>query len=467
MPQDRFNLTGRAALLAAIAAAYPVIGYCAPAAQVDFAVGNVTAMGSNGQSRTLGKGAQIEQGDTVNTNGGRAQLRFTDGAYVSLQPESQFRIDQYRFEGKADGNEKGLFSLLKGGLRTITGLVGRSNKANYQISTSVATIGIRGTEYTIQYGKSITGTVGEGEIEVCNGAGCLSVTNGESYYVQTQEIKPVLTNKRTDLPPPEPTQPPSNFEQGENKDPGGNPLPGLLMTGTQNPVSIGTVNDQGGFCCRPTYGTATLDANGVLIDLNGEVLTNVAMSGNDGIIAWGTGVGGFSGGETVHFVLGIPTQASDLANLAINNPIGTYTLIGGTSPTIRDFNSGTTFSGTLTGATLTANFAMMLVDASVAMKFNLGSATMALSAAGTGMSINTFSGSSFSGFFCASNSCTITGGSCSTNFLRMQGFFAGPNAIRAGLVYEVSVSGTTGPVGAAAGTSISGNAIGAAAFAKK
>ena len=235
MPQDRFNLNVRAALLAAIASAYPVIGHSAPAARVDFAVGNVTVLGSNGQSRTLGKGAQIEQGDTVNTNGGRAQLRFTDGAYVSLQPQSEFRIDQYRFEGNQDGNEKGLFSLLKGGLRTITGLVGRSNKKNYQISTAVATIGIRGTEYTIQYGKSITGTVGEGEIEVCNGAGCLSVTNGESYYVQNQDIKPELTNKGTDLPPPEPTQPPSKFAQGENKDAGGNPLPGFLMAGHAKP----------------------------------------------------------------------------------------------------------------------------------------------------------------------------------------------------------------------------------------
>ena len=175
MPQDRFKLTDRTALIAAIAAAYPAVGYAAPAAQVDFAVGDVTAVGPNGQSRTLGKGAQIEQGDTVNTNAGRAQLRFTDGAYVSLQPQTQFRIDQYRYEGKSDGNEKGFFSLLKGGLRTITGLVGRSNKRNYQVSTSVATIGIRGTEYTIQYGQSVTGTVGEGEINVCNGAGCLSV----------------------------------------------------------------------------------------------------------------------------------------------------------------------------------------------------------------------------------------------------------------------------------------------------
>ncbi len=216
MPQTQFRRNSRAALLAAIAAAYPIAGYPAPAARVDFAVGNVTAVNTSGQSRTLAKGASLDQGETINTNNGRAQLRFTDGAYVSLQPESQFRIDQYRFDGKVDGSEKGLFSLLKGGLRTITGLVGRSNRKNYQITTTVATIGIRGTEYTIQYGQSVSGTVGEGEIEVCNGVGCLSVTDGESYYVQSQEFKPVLSNKKTDLPPPSPQNPPNTFAEGEH-----------------------------------------------------------------------------------------------------------------------------------------------------------------------------------------------------------------------------------------------------------
>jgi hypothetical protein len=42
------------------------------------------------------------------------QLRFTDGAYVSLQPQTLFRVDDYRYDGKADGNERGFFSLLKG-----------------------------------------------------------------------------------------------------------------------------------------------------------------------------------------------------------------------------------------------------------------------------------------------------------------------------------------------------------------
>jgi FecR protein len=445
MPQDRFNLTGRAALLAAIAAAYPVIGYTAPAAQVDFAVGNVTAVGSNGQSRALGKGAQVEQGDTVNTNGGRAQLRFTDGAYVSLQPESQFRIDQYRFEGKQDGNEKGFFSLLKGGLRTITGLVGRSNKKSYQVSTSVATIGIRGTEYTIQYGNSVTGTVGEGQIEVCNGGGCLSVTNGESYYVLNQEVKPVLTNKRTDLPPPEPTNPPTNFTQGNNVDSTGNPI-GFLLTGSQAPISIGRVAEICGVFCTPSSpGTVVLDQNGSVTDLNGALLSNVSMSGNDGIIAWGHGFS-VSSGEILHFVVGLPTPSADILSLQLAKTVASYSLIGSTQPTI--FSSGQS-TGTLTGATLKVDFGNNLVSASV----NLLANGVGINAGANNMILNSFSGSTFNSLGSASNFCNATSGSCSAS---MAGILAGANAIRAGLVYDVSHSDANG----------SANIIGAAAFAK-
>ncbi len=452
MPQDRFNLTGRAVLLAAIAAAYPVIGYSAPAARVDFAVGNVTAVGSNGQSRALGKGAQIEQGDTVNTNGGRAQLRFTDGAYVSLQPESQFRIDQYRYDGKQDGNEKGFFSLLKGGLRTITGLVGRSNKANYQVTTSVATIGIRGTEYTIQYGNSVTGTVGEGQIEVCNGAGCLSVTNGESYYVQTQEIKPVLTNKRTDLPPPEPTQPPSNFTQGNNVDSSGNPVLGAVLTGTHGDLNIATV----GNCCpsifippalQLPFGTIAFDANGVATAIDGSSITKVTDFGNDGIIAWGFGLD--SSGFPLHYVAGIPTSPTDLALLAINNPVATYSVLRATTPTA--FSCGPLVAGQFTGATLSANFATGLVDASVSVLF--GTSNITGVASGT---LNRGNAGFVNSFSASGSSCTV-GTSC---FVSMNGFFAGVNAIRAGLTYAISGVTVGSPTGSSA------TVTGAVAFTK-
>jgi len=174
------------------------------AARVTFTVGDVVAVDANGRSRPLAKGAEVDEGDTIETRDGRAQLSFSDGAYVSLQPGSQFRIDEYRFSGHNDGGERGIFTLIRGGLRTITGLIGRTNRSNYRVRTAIATIGIRGTEYTMVYAEALTGTVGEGEIDVCNGAGCLNVTSGQSYAVAGESALPVITDTRSDLPPPPP-----------------------------------------------------------------------------------------------------------------------------------------------------------------------------------------------------------------------------------------------------------------------
>jgi hypothetical protein len=446
MPNQIFKLNGQALVLGLIAAAYPVVSYTAPAARVDFAIGNVKAVKPNGEARTIGKGAQIEQGETIATNNGRAQLRFTDGAFVSLQPESEFRIDQYRFDGKQDGNEKGFFSLVKGGLRTITGLVGRSNKNNYQVTTSVATIGIRGTEYTIQYGQSIVGTVGEGEINVCNGAGCLSVTNGESYYVQNDAIKPVLTNKRTDLPPPPPENPPTEFVEGDSVDESGTPCSltntcvaqpqGTILTGKLTGVSMGIANGNlGGRVFLDT--TVDLNGAGVLVsfedtDFCGTFCANPlvnlqspASSGNDGIIAWGTALGA-SGGECClfnqndpqHYVVGIPTNYGTLGNVQ-----GTYSLLGATTPTGTSSGSA---GGQLTSMTMTANFGTGSIDGNMTWMF------------GAVKIDGSFNGSADGPYF-ASGFTTAASGSGSGS-LNMEGFFAGANAERAGFVYHMDNS---------------------------
>lgn len=414
-------------LIFALVAALPVRSLAAPAAQVDFAVGNVTAVRSNGQSRTIAKGAQIEQGETIATNDGRAQLRFTDGAYVSLQPESEFRIDQYRFDGKQDGNEKGFFSLIKGGLRTITGLVGRNNKNNYQVTTSVATIGIRGTEYTIQYGQSVTGTVGEGEINVCNGAGCLSVTNGESYYVQNDAIKPVLTSKRTDLPPPDANSPPPSFVQAEDQ-----LASPFILTGTQILDGI-TADLCDGLCDNPRTGvTVVFDSSGMLLSYDTTVPTSVQMAGNDGVMAWGTFMDTSNSVLINHFVTGAPVPGSDLSNLG--GTTGVYSLIGSTPVN----NSSNVVIGSLDSGSLTVAFGKSL------------SARADLSW--------TINGSPFSGSLTGSGSGSILflSGNCgSTCFAGGPVALFGPNAIRAGMVYRISDSQSN----------IGG--IGAAAFAKK
>lgn len=182
----------------------------AEAAKVDFVLGDVSAVQADGARRALARGESVSAGEMVDTGGGRAQLRFTDGAMVSLQPQTQFRIDAYEFKGQADGSERSFFSLLKGALRTITGAIGKTDRKAYRLDTAVATIGIRGTEYAVAYGNSITVTTNSGLVEVCNRAGCLLVEAGQSAYVADIEKAPVLTTRsalQPLAPPPSPSQP--------------------------------------------------------------------------------------------------------------------------------------------------------------------------------------------------------------------------------------------------------------------
>ena len=80
---------------------------------------------------------------------GRAQFRMSDTAIITLQENSVLRIKKYKFkEGRNDNSA--LLELLQGGLRTITGAIGKNNKKSYELHTPLATIGIRGTDYEVQ-----------------------------------------------------------------------------------------------------------------------------------------------------------------------------------------------------------------------------------------------------------------------------------------------------------------------------
>ncbi|MBL8385568.1 MAG: FecR domain-containing protein, partial [Burkholderiales bacterium] len=180
-------------LAAALSAAFPTVVHAQAVARVDFAAGNVTAQGTDGRARQLTKGAEVRVGETVSTQNGRAQMRFSDGAYVSLQPQTDFKIDNYVFEGRGTPNESAVMSLLKGGMRTITGLIGRTNRDGYRLQTSTATVGIRGTQYSITYdaGGSVTMFVADGAIAVSNQSGTTVVPGGRSVTVNNQNSAPV------------------------------------------------------------------------------------------------------------------------------------------------------------------------------------------------------------------------------------------------------------------------------------
>lgn len=121
--------------------------HAADAGRVLLAGGNAVAIRGN-QTVTLARDSIIHEKDLLRTGpGGTLQVRFSDESLLSLRENSELSVDSYRFAGREDGNELAVFRLVKGGLRTITGLIGRSNHRNYQMKSVTSTIGIRGTDY--------------------------------------------------------------------------------------------------------------------------------------------------------------------------------------------------------------------------------------------------------------------------------------------------------------------------------
>ncbi len=172
----------RIAMASAMAVCFPASGLAAGVARVDFASGAVSATAPDGRSRALSKGSEIEVGETVSTQAGRAQLRFSDGAYMSLQPRTEFKVEEFKFSGKPEAGDSIVMNLLKGGMRTITGLIGRTNRDAYRLKTEVATIGIRGTEYTVKYTNSIEVFVADGVVSVENQSGSFTVPGGTGSW---------------------------------------------------------------------------------------------------------------------------------------------------------------------------------------------------------------------------------------------------------------------------------------------
>lgn len=150
-------------------------------ARVEFSIGRVTAVDADGTRRALRKGATINVGESVVTQRGRVHLRFSDGGYISLKPNTEFRVDEYRFEEKEVSTSRSFFNLVRGGLRAITGLIGKSDRKSYRMRTPAATIGIRGTIFEADLGNSITVRVVEGAIELFDdtGASIRLVQEGE------------------------------------------------------------------------------------------------------------------------------------------------------------------------------------------------------------------------------------------------------------------------------------------------
>ena len=120
------------------------------AGKVLIAIGDVTILRGT-QSITAQRGSEVRSGDTLQLGTqSNAQVLFRDDSMVALRPDTTFKVSEYKFQGAEQGIvQRAFFDLVKGGMRTVTGLIGRVKHDDYRIVTPTATIGIRGTNYTL------------------------------------------------------------------------------------------------------------------------------------------------------------------------------------------------------------------------------------------------------------------------------------------------------------------------------
>ncbi len=386
----------------------------------NFVFGDVAVRSANGGTSPLQKGSSVQSGDDIVTGAGaQAQIRFSDGGMVAIQPNSQFKLASYADKNDAK-TDSFLVELAKGGMRAITGLIGKRNRDNYKVITSTATIGIRGSSFLISYNAdgSVTVNAEQDAIVVCTNTGCTGLTAGETVVVKDKNEDPARTTERASTATAVPA-PQSQAVSGDK----------IFIANGLQAIFEG----------NPLSGSAS-NTNGAAVAIVAD-LPMVSYTGSDGTLykAGTTGVSSFNtSGDPFaadyvgwgYWAVGSKTAGANTTNLsdthyALARPTPTlsmpntgtfdYNLIGGTAPTA--LSNGVLQVGTLSSASMTVNFS--------------GGYTSINS-----ITINTvFNGTSYSGngYGSGSDASFSTSGSLIVN-----GIFSGAGAAKAALTYKIT-----------------------------
>ncbi len=171
-----------------------------PAGQMVWVSGVVKASYPDQTPRVLARGSMIYEKDKLTTEAsGSGQIAFTDNSMLTLTPSSIFVIEQYYYNPqKPQQDGQAVMSLIKGGLRTVTGFVAKAAPTNYQVKTPVATIGVRGTDFQTtcpsSSGQCAFGLLHGAGVTLTNAAGIAELTPAMPYAtIASYQSKAVLS----------------------------------------------------------------------------------------------------------------------------------------------------------------------------------------------------------------------------------------------------------------------------------
>jgi hypothetical protein len=151
----------------------------------------------------------VQEGDVLSTEDDTyARIKFIDGGEIVLRPNSQLKVNTYQYDEAKPERDNVFVGLLKGGLRAVTGLIGKRNQDKISYQTPTATIGIRGTHWGMLFcqgdcmgipspggGPPPNGLhvdVATGSIVLTNGAGTVQFNAGQFGFVAGPNVLPQI-----------------------------------------------------------------------------------------------------------------------------------------------------------------------------------------------------------------------------------------------------------------------------------
>jgi hypothetical protein len=143
----------------------------------------------------LSRGHKLKVGDQLLTGaGGHIHVRFVDGAFVAVRPESQLLIEQYSYSPEQPDRSTVKFQLMQGTARSITGRAGEAAKDRFRLNTPLAAIGVRGTDFVVLTQETESrAVVNSGAIVVAPlGQGCSADSLGPCTGLSARELTPAM-----------------------------------------------------------------------------------------------------------------------------------------------------------------------------------------------------------------------------------------------------------------------------------
>ncbi|MCP4001409.1 MAG: hypothetical protein GY727_10910, partial [Gammaproteobacteria bacterium] len=155
------------------------------------------------------KRSHVKAGEKIRTSSNSlVQIRMIDKAFIALRSNSEVKIEAYKL-GVDKNEDSGIFELLRGGFRAVTGIIGKRLRSAYKMKTVNATIGVRGTDFTARicnkdcnqaFGNLTSASgiadglyvgVNEGGINLTNQLGTLDLDEMQFGYVKDATTAPI------------------------------------------------------------------------------------------------------------------------------------------------------------------------------------------------------------------------------------------------------------------------------------